>query len=51
MFQTMIEECTLRNYSPKTIKTYLFYNENLSTFVTKNHKKLLIKILEVIWYI
>jgi integrase/recombinase XerD len=35
MFQTMIEECTLRNYSPKTIKTYLFYNEKFINFCDK----------------
>ncbi|MBU1622719.1 MAG: tyrosine-type recombinase/integrase [Nanoarchaeota archaeon] len=35
MFEPLIEECKLRNYSPKTIKNYLYYNQKFINFCRK----------------
>lgn len=40
MFQTLIEECKLRNYSPKTIKAYLHYNQRLLKFCKKKPQEI-----------
>ena len=35
MFQSIVDECRLRNYSPKTIKAYLYYNRKFLLFCGK----------------
>ncbi|PIZ50861.1 integrase [Candidatus Woesearchaeota archaeon CG_4_10_14_0_2_um_filter_33_13] len=40
MFQPLIEECRLRNYSVKTIKAYLFYNNKFLQFCKKRPQEI-----------
>ena len=35
MFQPLIDECKLRNYSIKTVKSYLYYNKKFLQFCNK----------------
>jgi integrase/recombinase XerD len=43
MFQIIIEECQLRNYSPRTVKTYLYYNQKFIKFCDKKPQEVTYK--------
>lgn len=38
-FETLLQEMKLRNYSPKTIKAYLYHNKVFLQFIQKNPKE------------